>query len=164
MEKVLSERELQGLKVISEQKLQEMFDKAMADIGKEIEREYEQERRQRQAREKEVQRIRLLFIREMLEHYRQAPEGSCVRRTVEGLIRANKDTCRNADWDKTDHNITVLRYLVRNTLPDKEICKRLEISMASLERGNRRTIERMAILFYGIDGIGPKWTGTEGSV
>lgn len=151
-------------KVLSEWELQEMFDKAMADIGKEIEREYEQERRQRQEREKEMHQIRLLFIREMLEHYRQAPEGSYVRRTVDSLIRANKDTCMNADWDKTDHNITVLRYLVRNPLPDKEICKRLEISMASLERGNRRTIERIAILFYGIDGIGPKWTGTEGNV
>ena len=56
-------------KVLSEWELQEMFDKAMADIGKEIEQEYEQERRQRQAREKEMHQIRLLFIREMLEHY-----------------------------------------------------------------------------------------------
>lgn len=155
MEKVLSEREVQGLKVISEQDLQEMFDKAMADIGEEIEREYERERWQRQAQEKEMYQIRLLFIREMLEHYRQAPEGSYVRRTVDSLIKANKDTCMNADWDKIDHNITVLRYLVRNPLSDKEICKRLEISMASLERGNERTIERMAIMFYGIDSIAP---------
>lgn len=55
-------------KVLSERELQEMFDKAMADIGKEIELEYEQERRQRQEREREMHQIRLLFIREMLEH------------------------------------------------------------------------------------------------
>lgn len=80
------------------------------------------------------------------------------RAKINSLILAHRDICENRDWDITDHNILVLRYLVRNPLPDKEICNRLEIGMSSLEKGTTRTIERMTVLLYGIDGINPgRW-------
>ena len=41
-------------------------------------------------------------------------------------------------------------------MTDKEICKRLEIGMVSLEKGTARAIERMTVLLYGIDGINPE--------
>lgn len=148
--------DLQMVREIGEPELQERLDRAMSCITREIAQEYERERRQKQARARESYEIRLQFVRALLERYRQAPEGSWIRKTVDSLILAHRDICENRDWDITDHNILVLRYLVRNPLPDKEICNRLEIRMSSMEKGTTRTIDRITVLLYGIDGINPE--------
>lgn len=150
--------DLQMVREIGEPELQERFDRAMSCITREIAQEYKQERRLRQTRERELFKARKQFVRALLEQYRSAPEGTWVRKTVASLILAHRDTGESKDWYKTDHNITVLRYLVKESLSDREICNRLEIGMSSLEKGTTRTIERMTVLLYGIDGINPgRW-------
>lgn len=148
--------DLQMVREIGEPELQERFDRAMSCVTREIAQEYERERRQKQARARESYEIRLQFVRTLLERYRSAPEGSWVRKTVDSLILAHRNTGESKDWYKTDHNITVLRYLIKEPLSDPEICKRLEIGMSSLEKGTNRTIKRMTVLLYGIDGIDPE--------
>ena len=148
---------IREIRKIGEPELQELLEQAISCIAEEIDQEYSQEGQHAKAQARELYETRLQFVRALLEQYRKARRGSWIREAVESLIRAHRETDTGIGWYKIDHNIVVLKYLVEKPLTDREICKRLEISTASLEKGNTRTIKRMAVLLFGVGGLDPDW-------
>lgn len=141
--------------LISAQELKEIYTRAIENAIQEIKWELEQEQKiELQDRLKPYQE-RKQFMRACLEKYRTAPEESWVRNAIDSLVIANREIAGTSERNRIQHNAIVLRYIVKNPLPDTEICKRLYIRPEFLETRIDRGIEDFLILLYGIDGINP---------
>lgn len=141
-----------------------LLDRAISCVLREITERYESEQREKREREIRDYEIRKDFIQALLEHYRTAPENSTVRETVNSLILAHRDCNDQTDRYKVSHNVIVLRYIIRNPLAEKEICKRLQISKVYFQNSIERAIMDLCVLFFGLDGLNPERWNAQGNV
>lgn len=138
------------------QELNELLDRAISCVIREITAGYEKELQEKREQAIRIYECQKDFIRALLEHYRDSPENSPVRETVNSLIRSHRDCNDQTDRYKVSHNVIVLRYIVQNPLAEKEICKRLLISQRYLQNSTERAIMDLCVLFFGLDGLNPE--------
>ncbi len=131
------------------QELNELLDRAISYVIREITAGYEKELQEKREQAIRIYECQKDFIRALLEHYRDSPKNSPVRETVNSLIRSHRDCNDQTDRYKVSHNVIVLRYIVQNPLAEKEICKRLLISQRYLQNSTERAIMDLCVLFLG---------------
>lgn len=145
--------------VLPSPELNDIFNRAMESVTKELERKYDRKRKKAKRERQKMYFARKAFVRACLERYRESSEGTPIRTMIDSLVIANRDCAGFSERHKIQHNIIVLRYIIGNELPDIEICRRLHIRINSLERYIDRAIGDLTILLYGINGIDPNWMG-----
>lgn len=141
--------------ILSEQELKEIYTRAIENVIQEEKEELEQEQKMELQERLKPYQVKKQFMMACLEKYRTAPEESWVRNMIDSLVIANREIAGTSERNKIQHNAIVLRYIVKNPLPDTEICKRLYIRPEFLETRIDRGIEDFLVLLYGIDGINP---------
>lgn len=111
----------------------------------------------KRAEQLEAYQARKEFVRSLLESYRNAPEHGQARKIVDSLILAYRELYDGSYLYQLHYNLIILRYIVKEALTDREICKRLGgIRKNVIRTGTDCAIRNMTILLFGVFGVDPE--------